>query len=72
MLQIRRRYCHNIKSNQRNRDETLTKFSKQTTSIKFTIEQEQHSPIYFWDLTIHRERTKLEFGIWSKSTKTHT
>jgi hypothetical protein len=34
-----------------NIDETLTEFSKQTTSIKFTIEKEQHNSINFLDLT---------------------
>jgi hydroxymethylpyrimidine pyrophosphatase-like HAD family hydrolase len=39
--------------NKTNRDETLTEFNKQTTSIKFTIEKEQHNSLNFPDLTIH-------------------
>jgi hypothetical protein len=37
-----------------NIDETLTEFSKQTTSIKFTIRKKQHNSINFLDLAIHQ------------------
>jgi hypothetical protein len=58
--------------NKTNIHETLTEFNKQATSIKFTIEEEQHNSINFLDLTIHRRRTKLEFGIYRKPTQTDT
>jgi hypothetical protein len=39
--------------NKTNIEETLTEFNKETTSIKFTIEKEQHNSINFLDLIIH-------------------
>jgi hypothetical protein len=58
--------------NKTNIEETLTEFNKQTTSIKFTIEKEQKNSINFLDLSIHRKRTKLEFGIYRKPTQIDT
>jgi hypothetical protein len=61
-----------INQNKTNIEETLTEFKKQTISIKFTIEKEQQNSINFLDLSIHRKRTKLEFGIYRKPTQTDT
>jgi hypothetical protein len=58
--------------NKTNIHEILAEFNRQATSIKFTIEEEQHNSINFLDLTIHRKRTKLEFGIYRKPTQTDT
>jgi hypothetical protein len=38
---------------QRKTEETLTKFNKQQSTIKFTIEKELHNSINFLDLSIH-------------------
>jgi hypothetical protein len=58
--------------NKTNIEETLTEFNKQTTSIKFTIEKEQQNSINFLDLSIHRKKKQLEFGIYRKPTQTDT
>jgi hypothetical protein len=58
--------------NKTNIHEVLAEFNKQATSIKFTVEEEHHNSINFLELTIHRKRTKLEFGIYRKPTQTDT
>jgi hypothetical protein len=58
--------------NKTNIDETITEFNKLSTSIKFTIEKEQHKSSNFLNLTIHQKRTKLEFRIYRKPTQTDT
>jgi hypothetical protein len=57
--------------NKTNIHEILAEFNKQAISIKFTVE-EHHNSINSLDLTIHRKRTKLEFGIYRKPTQTDT
>jgi hypothetical protein len=52
-----------------NMDETLAEFNKQRTNIKFSIKKEKHNSINFLGLTIHRNRTKLEFTIYRKPTQ---
>jgi ABC-type uncharacterized transport system YnjBCD substrate-binding protein len=58
--------------NKTNIEESLTEFNKQTTSIKFTIEKEHQNSINFLHLSIHRKRTKLDFGKYRKPTQTDT
>jgi hypothetical protein len=54
---MRRRHSHNLQQEQ-NKDETLTDFNEKNSSIKFTIEKEQHNSINFLDPTICLKRNE--------------
>jgi hypothetical protein len=52
-----------------NIDETIVEFNEKDTTIRFSMEKEQHNSINFLDLTIHRKNTEYEFEIYRKPTQ---
>jgi hypothetical protein len=45
---------------------SVREFNKEQTNIKLIIEKEQRNSVNFLDLTIHHNKTKLEFSVYRK------
>jgi hypothetical protein len=65
------RYVDDIyDQNKTNIEQTLNEFNNIISSVKFTIEKEQHKKIAYLDIKIHRKEIILEFLIYRKPTQT--